>query len=78
MGRIKEAYMTQEEINDQLREKFGFETESHFSILDFCYKRGIGIDDAEGIIMSMDKTEAWELWKGDGSMNHTLIDYDGN
>ena len=64
MGRIKEAFMTQEEINDALREKFGFETESKFSILEFCFTNGVKPDDVFDIVMSMDREQAAELWKG--------------
>jgi hypothetical protein len=67
MGKIKEAFMIQEEIKEQLKEKHGFTSESTFSILDFCSSRNIMPLEAEEVIMKMNKKEAEKIWSSPGT-----------
>jgi len=62
MGKIKEALMIQEEINELLKEKFNFQSDSRFNILEFCQERDIMPGEARDLIMKMQRYEAEKLW----------------
>ena len=49
MGRIKEAFMIQEEIKDEVKEKFNKEID--FDILDFCYNNKLKLIEVRDTII---------------------------
>ncbi len=57
MGKIKEAFMIQEEIKDEVKEKFNVEID--FDILDFCHTNQVKPHEVKEMVMT--NVEAGEI-----------------
>lgn len=64
MGKIKEAFMLQQEILEDMKEELGLPGQGEFNILDFCEKRNVMPVDVKGIISKMSREGKTLLFLG--------------
>lgn len=59
MGKIKEAYMIQEDIKESVKENYNLDLQ--FDILDFCHENKVKPDEVEGMVLKMMKLKKYHV-----------------